>query len=181
MQTQGAVAHTQRYDRNTIVFHWLTFALVVLQFAGAWTIDLFARGTPRVDARSVHITLGCLLALVLLARIRWRLSRGRHLPPAGPGVLNRLATVMHYALYALLLAMVCVGVSLAWVRGDSLYGLFSLPSPAPGNHALSDQVQNIHATIGWVILAAVGLHAAAALWHRLVLADDVFGRMRPQL
>jgi cytochrome b561 len=72
-----------------------------------------------------------------------------------------------------------VGIALAWTRGDSIFNLFTLPAFDPSNRALADQVQEVHATIGWVIVVVVGLHAAAALFHRLVWHDGILGRMLP--
>ena len=71
-----------RYDRATILFHWATAILVAVQWLGAQTIDWFPSGPWRVDARSLHITFGILLAVLLVGRIGWRLTKGRRLPPA---------------------------------------------------------------------------------------------------
>ena len=169
----------RRYDGLTMAFHWATAVLVAGQWLGAQTIDWFPRGPLRVDARSLHITFGVLLAIILAARVIWRLTGGRRLPLADRGALNILAKTTHWGLYALLIAMVLVGMFLAWTRGDSIFNLFTLPAYAPGNKALSDQVQEIHATLGWIILAVAGLHAAAALVHRYVWHDGVLDRMLP--
>ncbi|MEA2741476.1 MAG: hypothetical protein QOH05_4783 [Acetobacteraceae bacterium] len=168
-----------RYDTTTIIFHWATAILVVEQWLGAQIIDWFPRGAPRVDARSVHITGGVLLAAILLGRIVWRLTRGRRLPLADGRLLSLVAKLTHWGLYALVAAMVVVGVALAWTRGDSVFNLFTLPAFDPSNHALADQVQEVHATIGWIIVAVAGLHAAAALLHRFIWRDGVLGRMLP--
>lgn len=169
----------QHYDGRTMFFHWATALLVVLQFAGAWTIDYFPRGALRTDARSVHITLGALLAVLLIARLIWRATGGRRLPPADTGALQVAAKGTHWGLYVVLLAMVSVGFFLAWVRGDNLYNLFTIPAFDPANKPLRNQVQDLHATIGWVIIALVGLHAAAAIAHRVLWKDGVLGRMLP--
>jgi cytochrome b561 len=58
-----------RYDATTMFFHWATAILVATQWLGAQTIDWFPGGPLRVDVRSVHITCGALLAVLLLARI----------------------------------------------------------------------------------------------------------------
>jgi cytochrome b561 len=166
-----------RYDTATIVLHWLTAILVAAQWLGAQTIDWFPRGPLRVDARSLHITFGVLLAIILLVRIAWRLTRGRQLPPADTGPLQLLSKAVHWALYALVAAMILVGLALAWTRGDSIFNLFSIPAFDPGNKALAEQVGDIHETIGWIIIATAGLHAAGALFHRVVLKDGVLGRM----
>jgi cytochrome b561 len=168
-----------RYDTMTIVFHWATVILVATQWTGAQIIDWFPKGAPRVDARSVHIICGVVLAAIMLGRIVWRLTAGRRLPPADGGVLNIVAKATHWVLYALIVAMVLVGMALTWTRGDSIFNLFTLPAFDPANHALPDQVQQVHATIGWAIVAVAGLHAAAALFHRIIWHDGVLGRMLP--
>ena len=118
-------------------------------------------------------------SLCPISRIAWRLTRGRRLPLADGPVLTFIAKTTHWGLYALVTAMVIVGMALAWTRGDSIFTLFTLPAFDPSNHALADQVQEIHATIGWIIVVVVGLHATAALFHRLVWNDGVLGRMLP--
>jgi cytochrome b561 len=168
------------YDTNTIAFHWITAILVATQWFGAQIIDWFPRGAPRVDARSVHITCGVLLAFILLARIVWRLTAGRRLPLADGRALSVVAKAAHWGLYALLVVMVLVGITLAWARGDSIFNLFSIPALDPGNKTLPHQVGEIHATIGWIIVGVAGLHAAAALFHRYVLRDGVLARMLPR-
>ncbi|MBY0612166.1 MAG: cytochrome b [Beijerinckiaceae bacterium] len=176
---QPVSPNAQRYDTRTIVFHWTIAVLVVLQWLSAQTIDLFPRGPLRVDARSVHIMLGVLTGAVLLARIIWRATEGRRLPLADKGVLNLVAKATHWGLYALLTAMVLVGLFLAWTRGDSIFNLFSIPAYEPGNRALVHQVEELHGTIGWIIIAVAGLHSAAALFHRYFLKDGVLQRMLP--
>ncbi len=171
----------RRYDPLTMFFHWAIALLVVTQWLGAQTIDWFPRGPLRVDARSVHITFGVVLAALLAGRVAWRLTGGRRLPLADDTVLkNVVAKGTHWGLYALLGAMVLAGLFLAWTRGDSLFNLFSLPAYDPGDKALADRVQDVHATIGLMILALAGLHASAALVHRYLWHDGVLSRMLPR-
>lgn len=177
---QAISTSARRYDTTTIVFHWVTAGLVLTQWFGAQTIDWFPRGALRVDARSVHITLGVVLGIVLAARLIWRSTEGRRLPAADTGFLHIVAKATHWALYTLVGAMVLVGLFLAWTRGDSIFNLFSIPAWKPGDHGLADQVQEVHATIGWLILALVGVHAGAGLVHRFLWKDGVLDRMLPQ-
>jgi len=116
-------APTARYDNVSILLHWLPAALIVLLWIVAQVIDDFARGTPRMVVRSVHVALGVALAVLIVARLAWRAHPGRRAPLAVAGVLG----------------------AIEWF-GNAL-----------------------------LILAA--LHAAAALFHRFVLKDDVLRRM----
>ena len=167
----------RQYDPATIAFHWITAILVATQWLGAQTIDWFPRGPLRVDARSVHIVMGALLALILVARVAWRLTRGRRLPPADRGARNLAAKATHWVLYTLLAAMTVAGLALTWQRADSLFNMVRIPGP--GNRDLAEQILQVHAAIGYLILALAGLHAAAALMHRYLWHDAVLARMLP--
>ena len=171
-------ATASRYDRRTIIFHWLTAGLVAFQWVGAQVIDYFPKGALRVDARSVHIAGGMALAVVLVARIVWRVKAGRRLPIQG-GAFGVGAKAVHLFLYLLLMAMVTTGIVLAWTRGDSLFNLVNIPRFDPADGNLPHRVQGVHRFIGWAIVCLVGLHASAALIHQYLLRDGVLARMRP--
>jgi cytochrome b561 len=170
----------QRYDRLTIIFHWATAILVIAQWLGAQTIDWFPKGALRVDAKSMHITGGVILASILAARVIWRLTYGRRLAAADRGLLQVLAKGTHWVLYTLLAVMVVAGVTIVVVEGESIFNLFNIPGAASDNHDLGDRLESFHGTIGWIILAVAGVHASAALVHRYVWHDGVLGRMLPR-
>jgi cytochrome b561 len=169
------------YDGRTLWFHWLTVLLVLGQWLGAHTIDWFPKGWPRTDVRSLHITLGTLLAILIVLRLGWRWSGGRKLPAADTGVLRIVATTVHGTLYVLVIATVALGLLNAWLGGANLFSLFSLPKPGFDTKALQDQVGNLHPLAANAILLVAALHACAALWHQYGRRDGVLGRMIPAL
>lgn len=169
------------YDPRTILFHWLTAGLVALQWVGAHYIDAFPRGPLRVDARATHITLGVLLILILGARLWWRGHGGRTPAPVGPPAMRGLARATHALLYALVAAVLAAGIANAWIRGDDMFGLFRIPSLAPGDRALRSLVEEVHEWLANAVLIVAGLHALAALVHHLVLKDATLRRMLPGL
>src|SRR6185437_3293967 len=168
---------TVRYDRVSILLHWTTAALVVLLWAIGQVIDFFPRGTPRVTARSAHILLGVVLAVVLVTRIVWRLRSGRRLPLATPGLMGYAAVIVHYGLYVLVATAVVFGITNAWVRGDSIFGLFSIPKLMAGNTGLRETMGELHELTANAVLIVAGLHAAAAMFHHFALRDEVLRRM----
>ncbi len=170
---------TPRHGRTIIVLHWLTAVLVGLLWVIGQTIDFAPRGPLRVDYRSVHIVLGGLLAVVLVTRIVWRLRRGDVLPPLDRGLLLWAAKAVHFVLYGLMVAVVGLGITNAWVRGDSLFNLASIPSFAPGDTALRRSIGGWHEWAANAVLIVAGLHAAAALFHHFVLRDATLRRMLP--
>ena len=167
----------QHYDRTTAVLHWLTAAVVLLLWIVGQTIDDFPKGIPRTGARTVHILVGASLAILVVARIVWRLRRGRRLAPASAGIVGRIEKSYHWLLYALLLATVCLGIANAWIRGDTLLGLFKIPSLAPGNKELRELVEDLHAYAANTVVIAAGLHALAAFAHHFYLKDGALRRM----
>lgn len=172
-----AVNLALRYDRRSIVLHWLTVALVVALWSFGQTIDFFPKGDARIAARSLHISLGVALAIVLGCRIWWRLGAGTRLPPAGVGWLDTVATLAHKTLYVLLVSTVLLGVANAWVRGDTIFNLFKIPAFDPGNRALTQSVEDWHALSANTLLIVAAFHTAAALVHHFVFEDDVLRRM----
>jgi cytochrome b561 len=170
----------QRYDWTSIVLHWLVAALVAALWIGAETLDWFPAGSARSDARSVHILLGTVLGMVGGVRFVWRLSFGEPPPPADAGAMGLASRITHVGLYVLLAAMVLEGMLLLWATGDSAFNHFDMPALDPAGLAQAARLQRVHGIIGWIILATVGLHIAAVLFHRYVLDDDVLERMLPR-
>ena len=168
------------YDSRTILFHWLVAALIAGQWLGAHTIDWFPKGDPRTAVRSVHIVLGSLLAVLIVLRLAWRWTGGRKLPPADRGALRVLAVGVQGLLYVLVIAAVTLGLLNAFVRGDSLFGLFHLPKLGedPG---VRSQIQGLHEFAANAILVVAVVHSGAALLHQYLWRDGLLGRMVPAL
>lgn len=176
--TVAAPAAVNRYDRTTIVLHWLTALLVLVIFALAILWD-FLPHDARKQMQSLHISLGLLLAAVLVLRLAWRATRGRRLPMAVAGLQGKAAKAMHYLLYLLLAVQVVLGIAWRWAQAESFqfFGLFPLRFAAVRNGPLAHTFGNLHDIIGWTIVILAGLHAAVALVHHYVLKDGVLQRM----
>ena len=151
---------------------------MIAQWIGAQTIDLFPRLPERINARSVHITVGVALAVLLVASVLWRMTpMGGACRPLRPGLAGVLANGVHGCLHVLLAAMLLSGLLLVWARGDSLFNLVRVPAFAPNDREFRKLIEEIHETTGWLILSQAGLHALAALVHHYVLRDGVLARM----
>ena len=171
-----------RYDNLQIILHWTTVVLVVVLYALAQVWGFF--GKPTADHLvEVHISLGMLLASVVLVRIFWRLSFARRLPAAETGVMELAAKLGQAALYLLLIAAVGLGFCMHWVaKGDvSFFGLFAIPSPYPVNKGLAQELLPFHYWIATVLIVVAAGHACIALFHGFVLRDGVLQRMLPGL
>lgn len=167
----------QCYDRRTIRLHWLTALLVLSLWCLAQVIDYFPAGLPRISIRSTHILLGVALVYTLVGRVHWRLGSGRRLPLASPAALGRLALVVHWLLYAGLSLVLLLGLANAWKRGDSIYGVFSIPKLLPADQQLKKVIEHWHKYAANALMVLALLHALAGLIHHFVLRDGILRRM----
>ena len=166
------------YDNAAITLHWLTALLVVVQFALAETWDWFSNDT-REGMQSIHVSLGILLTIVVVARLVWR--SGHHRSPIVNGWVKTASTSVHYLLYVLLVVQAALGWTIGWSAGHPIH-FFGIGIPGPiGELAkpIRHEIRGIHEKVGWAIIIIAFGHALAALYHHYALHDRVLGRMLP--
>jgi cytochrome b561 len=169
------------YDHKTIYYHWISAALILgLWFIGQ-NIDSFSKGDPRVIVRSIHITLGIILAVIFALRLKWKAQGGVKLPQATPGMLGKLAIGVHHLLYLLLGLTLVVGIAAVWIRGDNIFNLFHIPPFDPTDAQLREEVVDIHEFLANSLLVLAAGHALMAIWHHKIMKDGVLKRMLPKL
>lgn len=175
---EPATTQGLRHAPTTIALHWITAALVGLIWCIGQTVDFAPDGALRVDYRSLHITLGLTLAVVLLLRLAWRATAGGMLPPEHTGPLLAIARITHWVLYALLLLAIALGIANMLLHGTLIFNLFTV-GPLTRDHGLRRAVGGWHALAANAVMIVAGLHAAAALFHHYVLRDATLRRMIP--
>lgn len=185
---KGVVAATRiaagddrsRYDDLAILLHWVTVALVLIQFGLAELWDHAAEPTKHLMIVG-HMSFGILLAAIVLLRIVWRLLPGHKVRSAVTGIVEIAAKFAHYLLYALLVAQAALGFALRWSghRPMSFFG-FLIPSFfSPLSKSARHLIADAHNYAGWAIIILAAGHGLAALFHHFVLRDDVLLRMLP--
>jgi cytochrome b561 len=122
------------------------------------------------------------LAIVVVGRLIGRLTLSR-LPSEHSSIAHLAAKVVHLLLYALLVAQIGLGIGINWLEGEalSISGLVGIPSALAENRGLGSQLKQLHNTVAWSLMAVVGGHALAALWHRYIIKDGVLHRMLPTM
>jgi cytochrome b561 len=173
-------AKPPNHDHGVIVLHWLTAVLVIVLFALAEIWSFLPDGHLADGMQSVHISLGILLAAVLILRIVWRTMFAKSIPPAVTGLQHIAATAMHLALYVLLGCQVALGFLYCWGGGPaSFFGFFSIPSPIKISAVANNWIGFFHYYNAWLIICLAGAHAVVALVHHYVQRDNVLHRMIP--
>jgi cytochrome b561 len=180
--SQDSQSSEARYDPVAKALHWLMALLVAIQFGIAWTMPDIGPHTRLGLLISLHLTVGALIGLAALARVSWRL---RHSAPGAlatePRWLRAGARVSHATLYFLLLIVPLLGWAAASARGwrVTLFPGLALPALLPRGSKSGFLAGDVHSFLAYTLLAIVGLHIAAALYHRLILHDGVLARMLP--
>lgn len=174
------VAAPKRYDPVARLLHWLVVLLVYTQFALGWLMPDVHRDTQPVGLIAWHLWIGSLLLLAMVARVVWRVT---HRPPPAPKsvppAMRVISTATHHLLYLVLVITPVLGWINASVRdwSVSVFNVIPLPALGSSGNALLHSIGELHITMTWVLLALVVLHVGAALFHRIVLKDQVLGRM----
>ena len=178
-----AGAESGRFDQTSIVLHWLTVLLIVGQFTTAWlreTVD--HESSFAVALMATHRTTGVLTWIVGLVRLVWR-HNFAYLPPfpeSMPKPQQTTARANEYSLYALLFVQPLTGLGNVLFRGHPFQLLiWEVPALLEPNPAIRSVFVKAHEFGAKALLALIGLHASAALFHRLVLRDGVLQRMLP--
>jgi cytochrome b561 len=166
------------YGAIARAIHWLMAVAIVAMFA----LGLYMRSLGYYDPLyhqlpHIHKSVGLILLAVLALRLGWKLIETK--PQAlGTGVEARIAHVVHWGFYPLLLALMASGYLISTAKGQpvAVFDWLSVPAlvTAPG---LAETAGEVHEWLAWGTIALATLHAAAALKHHLIDRDDTLLRM----
>lgn len=170
-----------RYSPAMKCVHWLTTAAIAALFILGWTIDDFSAASTRKMLLVVHQSLG--LTIILLAAVRLLLRRtgvgqaDATLPPW----MQLLSRLGHAALYLAMIALPVSGWVYSSAKGAAInfFWLVKLPRLMTPDLDAADRFLDIHELVGFAVLALIGLHVAAALYHHFLRRDDTLLSMLP--
>ena len=172
----------ERFGLVAKTLHWLTLVLLIGSFTLAVSMVNMPFSPRKLEFYSWHKWVGVTIFLVVVVRLAWRLANPVPRQPAGmPQWQRRLAGLSHAALYAILIVMPVTG----WIMSSALnlpvvyLGLVHIPSPFGVDRALGETMKVVHLSLAVTLLVLVTIHVLAALYHHLVLRDDVLRRMLP--
>lgn len=171
---------SSRYGVGAKVLHWLSVLLVLAAYVLS-NGDGYSLYSAAADGlRRIHEALGVILFIVVVLRLLWRLIDST---PAKPPMLPWMAVaakLVHFTLYALLIAIPATAVLGTWLEGIpvTLPG-FDIAPQITKAHGLGQLIMEVHATLGNAILWIAGVHTSAALFHYFYLRDEVFQSMAP--
>ncbi|WP_225704817.1 cytochrome b [Bradyrhizobium cenepequi] len=171
---------SSRYGAGAQAFHWLTVVLVLAAYVLSKGDRDSLYSAAADGLRRIHEALGVLVFIVVVLRLLWGLIDSTPAKQPMPRWMSAAAKLVHFALYALLIAVPATAVLGTWLEGIpvTLPGFDIAPQIAKA-HGLGQLIMEIHTTLGNAILWVAGVHAAAALFHHFYLRDEVFQSMAP--
>jgi cytochrome b561 len=171
------------YGTTAKTLHWLTMALLAVQYALGWVMPGVKRGMTPDSLMNLHISVGAVILALVLARFLWHLLHPVPPEPSLPRWQRLSSTALHLSLYALIVVTTLTGWVYASMRGWSIsvFGIVPLPALVAEGSSYGSTIGALHQILIWVLLAAIGSHVLAALVHLVVYRDRVVQRMLPRL
>jgi cytochrome b561 len=165
-----------QYSKGVVIAHWLTLLLLIAAyFLGEEAHDMRKEGGATIGIYVAHALAGAAVVLLTLLRLVFRKVHG--VPaPVGTGMMDKIATGIHHALYAVLFVLPFSGmmqvfnsdIGKAILAGD----VTLLPKK------LNDVPAHlIHENLVVVLMVLVGIHVLGALKHQFVMKDGLLRRM----
>ena len=176
------------YNAGAMMLHWAIALAILFQIVIGFTmmrLDVLPDGL-RFAVFQWHKTVGLLVLSLTLARIAWRLFN----PPPAHGPMKRAekaaAGLVHFLLYALMLAVPLSGWLLVSASPTGIPTLLFLSDllpwpnlPVPASKAFADAAETAHVWLAYATAGLNVLHIAGALKHSVVDRAPSFARMLP--
>jgi len=168
-----------RYHPLLVVLHWL-LAVLILAMLG---VGFFKLATmPNTDPEKIrilliHMSLGMLILALMAVRFILRMCTAR---PADATTshphLDRIAPVIHYGFYVLVVLMAGTGLATAILAGLNRSVFQGSGEPLPPNFATYPTFV-AHGTLALLLAGFIILHLLAALYHQFIRKDRLLRRM----
>ena len=179
----------RRWHPLTIALHWLTLALILVQFGLARVMRDETRDLiSRFQLYQWHKSVGLSVAALVVLRLVLRLVLPSPQPVAMPAWQRFAAGGVQAGLYLCLLALPVSGllmVSAAPIQIPTLlFGWIAVPHPIGPDKAIYEAMIVLHEALFATLATLAAIHAGAALLHQFVLKDGLmrriwFGRDQP--
>ena len=170
------------FDMVTIVLHWTTVSLILLQLTTGLSLQFLEHAIPTKAFLDVHRSTGTLIWFVASARLIWRSFFARFPPFTSwmSGVQKWLARRTEHLLYALLLLQPLSGLAMSLMLGRPFHlFLLTVPAVSWANLDYYLVLKTIHLVGAYALLTVIGGHAGMALLHHYLFRDDVLEKMAP--
>ena len=170
-----------QYGTTAKIFHWLTVALLMVQYPIGWLMPDLHRGMTPGTGMTLHISFGIVILALIVLRFAWRLMHPVAPESSLPPWQRLSSEAVHWLLYVLVLATTVTGWVFTSFRGWSIsfFYLAPLPMLASDNAATGEAIEGLHQAMEWSLLVVIGLHVSTAFAHLFFYRDRIMQRMLP--
>jgi cytochrome b561 len=173
----------ERWGRVSQLLHWLIVGLIVVMAYLGLTMTDLPNNPYKIRLYALHKSIGLSLLALVILRLLWRGYTGAPRPlPGIPAWQERVASLTHFALYVLLLAIPLTGWIFNSAAGFPMqwFGVVNLPALTGRSTALRELSGSWHELLFWALIVLALVHAAAAIYHHLFQHDATLARMLPR-
>jgi cytochrome b561 len=175
---------SERYGIIAQLLHWSIVVLIVMQFvlaSQAEAAEEAHHSLQQANILTTHRSVGMAIFMLAVLRLLWRFTNTAPSALATKAWQNRLASIMHWALYALILITPLFGWLMSSAKNDAVswFGLFTFPNMVSPDESLVEQFKEVHEIFAFMIFNLAVLHLLAALKHHFYDKDNVLRRMLP--
>jgi cytochrome b561 len=168
----------KRYHPLLVTLHWLSALLVIFMLLfGMFYLKRLPNNDAKIMPLVLHMLTGLTILVLTSVRLVTRLVTKKPAPATtGNRFLDFIGILTHWLLYIGLFGMGLSGLGIAFMSGILPWLVGGQASfPAGGFYAFSPRIGHQYVALG--LLALIGLHVAAALYHQLIRKDGLFSRM----
>jgi cytochrome b561 len=165
----------KQYSQRTAIIHWLIFVLFIAAFFFGHELDESKDLAQKLSMYPLHFIIGDTVLLLTLLRIYFRKKDGEPAPANSNPLLNKLAAATHVLLNVSVIAVVVSGVVTAASSGVIAALKAGDPNLIP-DFAKVD-AKEFHELFIGIVLLLVAFHIAAALYHQLIIKDNLLRRI----
>lgn len=168
------------YDAVAKWLHWLIALIVLVMLTAGWGLGDLA-DEELVEVIKIHSGLGTLVLVLMLFRWGWRMTHQPPEPEPMPAWQRKMASLMHWAFYGLLVLQPVFGILQAAYINFSVkaFGLINYSGLAEDNEEVAHLFHELHEVTAMLLVLLVLAHILVAIYHHVIAKDNVLRRMIP--
>jgi cytochrome b561 len=164
----------------SILIHWISAVLILFLFGlGVYMVDLTYYDDWYHEAPELHVSVGLVVLLLMIARILWRMANPNPVYLSATPAQQITARLVKIALYLFIVVVIASGYLITTAEGQaaSMFDALKFPAIIQLSSTNVDLAGEIHEYLAWGIIALVVLHTIGALFHHFVKRDRTLVRM----
>ena len=155
------------------IFHWSIALLLFWQVATGISLHNMEFSPLKIGIIGSHKFFGTLIFTLVVLRLLWRFFNTHPQYQNIPLHHKIVSSLVHLALYFLVIFIPIQGTYMTWVGGGDvrLLGIVKIPALVEMDFFLYDTALKVHYYSALLLTALFTVHILAALYHRYIIGD----------